>query len=157
MHHQRYTLTTTKLIADLPNIGVDALKPFSQLFVFLRIIPESIEGVHDDIHAQPVRETLQDGPNLVNSLLQRSVLFPSLTSRRQSFGKRKCLRDHGHALLAFATHLTSVLSIFLDEGEEPAQRLLIVVVFLALDDDLYAWVNNWLMDGPMHKPSSRGR
>ena len=78
--------------------------------------------VADYGEAHPVREPLEEGADLVERGLEVGVARELLVR-----------------VLAVAGDGTAVRHVFLDEIEEPGHRFLVVVMALALVDNLYAF------------------
>ena len=78
-----------------------------------------MQGITDNVQAHTIGETLQERAKLPGSLLN-VIVASKLTMR----------------VLAVVSDSATVLGIFFDSINKPANRLLVIFVLLTLDDDL---------------------
>ena len=101
---------------------------------------EIVHGVADDAEAHTVREPLEEGAQLRRGLLQRVVGSEGLVG-----------------VLALVSGMATVRGVLLEEVDEPADGLLVVLVLLALDDDLREYKRHFTRTRNSDRPSCHGR
>ena len=109
---------------NLANVCIHVAEPVPELLVLLRILVQVVHGIANDVHAHTIREPFEKGAKLAHCLAERLIV-------RQLLVRVLALRSRG----------TSVRGILLKEVEKPPDRLLVVLVLLALDDDFLAAVD----------------
>ena len=85
----------------------------------MRIVDELVDGIDDGLEAAAIGEALEERAQFAGGLLERVV------------GSELLVR-----VLGMIGDGASMRSVLLQEIEEPTDRLLVVLVLLALDDDL---------------------
>lgn len=106
-------------MAHLAQVRVHALEPLPQPFVVLRILDERVCSIKHHVHALPVGKALEQCAQLARRGLQATLAGERLV--------RVCAVP-GDGL--------AVRRVLLCKAEQPANGFLVVVVLLALDDDL---------------------
>jgi hypothetical protein len=103
----------------LAHVRVNAREPLAQLWVVPAVLHEVVRGVPDDRGRGAVREAREQLAELAPGLVERAVAAELV-----------------RAVLAVLGDGLRVPRVLLDVADEPADRLLVVAVLLALDDDL---------------------
>lgn len=104
---------------DSANVRVHALEPLAKLIVLLSILVEVVHGIADDAQRRAVGEPLKERAQLTDGLIEGAVGSQLLTG-----------------ILGVVGDVTTVRRVLLEVVEQPTNRLLVILVLLALDDDL---------------------
>jgi hypothetical protein len=96
----------------------------------LRVLDQRIDRVPDRLHARAVREALEESAELAASLVH-ALIAPKRLVR----------------VFAVVRNCLPVVGVLLDVVEEPLDALLVVLVLLALNDNLCVKVSNNIVDG----------
>lgn len=107
-----------------PDESIELLEPLPETLIVPGIGSQVVDGVHDRLNALTIGESLEESPELGGSALERWVLS-LIASLADVVG--------GEGL--------GVIGVGLDGGEEPSESLLVVLVLLALDEDLLETVD----------------
>jgi NTP pyrophosphatase (non-canonical NTP hydrolase) len=103
----------------LAEVVVDLGEPLAELGVVARVLDEVVRGVPDDRGRGAIREAREELAQLAAGLVERAVITELV-----------------RAVLAVLGDGLGMARVLLDVADEPADGLLVVVVLLALNDDL---------------------
>jgi hypothetical protein len=107
------------------------VEPLPELFVFICIIDQGIGSVEDDVYALPVGKAFKKRSEFDCSCFEITVLREIQAQSTKGVWEWD---ERGMPVFAVPNDVT-VSSILFGIGSEPLDRLLIIV-FLAFDDDL---------------------
>jgi hypothetical protein len=105
---------------NLADVSINVVELLAKLRVVARVLDELVGRIPDDVRAGAVGKAREKIADLAASGVER-VITHELVLR----------------VLAVLDDGLSVVSVLLDVADKPPDRLLVVLVLLALDDDLY--------------------
>lgn len=109
----------------LAQVSIDAVEPRTELFVLLSVFPEGVHSITNDTHAHAIGEPFDKCSKFAHRLVEGFIVCQRLVR-----------------ILAVTGDSTSVLSVLFEEVEEPTDGLLVVLVLLALDDNLQTKISD---------------
>ena len=110
---------------NLANVRIHVAEPVAELLVLLCVLVERMHRITDDTQAHAVGKPLEKCAQLRSGLLKGVI------------GSESLMR-----VFALVRDVLAVRGVLLEVVDEPAYGLLVVLVLLTLDNDLFEHVND---------------